>query len=248
MFTGKTETLLKYLDKATVSERVLIKHKLDIRYDDVCVVSHKGTRFPALNVSELGEFSKQDEYYSNLKLIAVDEGQFFPDLAEHAHQWALHGKHVVIAAIQTDMFTDPLPDISRVIAKADRVTHLSGICTQCQGIGSFSYRKNALPDGEETVQKYVGGVKDYTLLCRACYQRTMHEAFTNRSGMFIKKEARDRFKKSLKEFDVTSIQETPRLIVNSSKIMNLIVFIHRLTFQGVNLRLYKTTHLYKEYP
>jgi len=207
MFTGKTETLFKYLDRVLGNERVLLKHKHDRRYDDACVVSHMGTRFPALNVSELKEFSKKDEFYDNLKLIAVDEGQFFPDLAEHAHQWALHGKNVVIAAIQTDLFTEPLPTISRVIAKADRVTYLSGICTQCQGIGSFSYRKNPLPDGEDTMQRYVGGVNDYTLLCRACYQRIMHETFSNRSGMFTKKDARDRFKKSLKEFDIIPIQE-----------------------------------------
>lgn len=43
-----------------------------------------------------------DDMISRADVVGIDEGQFFPDVAQAAEQWAQAGKTVVIAGLDGD--------------------------------------------------------------------------------------------------------------------------------------------------
>jgi thymidine kinase len=197
MFSGKTEKLLNQLEKFKNSERILIKHRDDKRFDDANVVSHSGKKFPAITFDKLEELSN-NEWYKKLKVIAVDEGHFFPEISTYAHQWALHGKQVLISAIQSDIFMEPLPNVSQLVSKADKISVLTSYCSQCHAKSLFNYRKTPLPSIENPVARYLGGPDEYTTLCRTCFHKRMADDYEKNQGLLSNKEERKRAEKLLK--------------------------------------------------
>lgn len=193
MYAGKTTTLINMYKKTNADERIMIKHKDDTRYGtgDV-VLSHAGSSVSATVLSNLLNIDIPDERYAELKLIAVDEGQFFEDIDKHAVQWALHGKNVIISGICRDLFLTPIPAISRLIAQADKVTFLTSVCNHCKGDAGFNYRATALPNTSNPVLKYVGGADDYIALCRTCFYKRMRNDVEYKAGMFCDKELREK--------------------------------------------------------
>lgn len=193
MYAGKTTALMNMYKKTNEHERIMIKHKDDTRYgNDNVVFSHDGSNVGATVLSSLLNLEISDERYASLKLIAVDEGQFFEDIDKQAIQWALHGKHVIITGVCRDLFLTPIPTISRLIAQADDVTFLTAVCNHCRGNAGFSYRVTALPNTTNTVLKYVGGIDDYISLCRTCFYKRLGNDLKYKAGMFCDRDLRDK--------------------------------------------------------
>jgi thymidine kinase len=201
MFSGKTENLLGQLSKLKPNEYILIKHLNDVRYSETCVESHSGIKFPASSMKNLEQLDRNSDMYENAKVIAVDEGHFFSNIAEQAYQWALHGKLVLVTAIQTDMYMEALPNISGLTAKADKITLLASYCSHCKAKGLFSYRKTALPKEGNDVERFVGGGEDYTTLCRICFHKRMIDDCEKKLGLFSDEVARNRIK-TMQHFEV----------------------------------------------
>lgn len=100
--------------------------------------------------------------------VAVDEGQFFPDLAETCRAWAASGRTVVVAALNGKADRSPWPSVSDLIPEASDITLLPAVCATCRRPdrkASFSVRHT----GKASISGVdVGGAERYSAICRIC--------------------------------------------------------------------------------
>ena len=112
MYSGKTTELSRRIKRYTHADKraVLVKSALDKRFSEGgAVVTHDGQAYPSLvKESLLPAFS---ELVSNYDVVGIDEGQFFPDVAEFAEAAANAGKIVVVAALDGDFRRNPFGEI-----------------------------------------------------------------------------------------------------------------------------------------
>lgn len=171
MFSGKTTRMLGAAVVATYSGA------------DVCVVKWEGDTRPgvathsglaaeeappsaergglrlarAARLADLGPFAEG--------VVGVDEGQFFPDLAETAAAWARAGKTVFVAALDADFRGRPFEQVSLLLPESDRVEKCRGYCMACRRRRAlFSQR---LGGGRGLIE--IGAADRYRAVCRACY-------------------------------------------------------------------------------
>ena len=98
-------------------------------------------------------------------LIAVDEGQFFADLAPACERWARAGARVVVAALDGDYARAPFRGVCDLLPLCERVDKLLAVCA-CGAPAAFSARVGA--GGAPRVQ--VGGPEMYAAACRRCHK------------------------------------------------------------------------------
>ena len=165
MFSGKTEELIRRLKRAKfANQRVeIFKPQKDTRYDDKKVVSHDEN---AILSTPLESSSKILEIDSDVRVIGIDEAQFFDDrLPQVCETLALRGVRVIVAGLDMDFKGKPFGPMPAILAMAEYITKVHAICPHCGGLATHSYR---LTDEQETV---VLGEKDkYEPRCRICYQ------------------------------------------------------------------------------
>ena len=167
MFSGKTTKMLHCIRRHGFANKrvLLVKYCKDQRYSVGSVATHDNVTGPAgchtLSVASLSQVG--DEYH-NYDVIGVDEGQFYPDLAEFADRVASEGKVVIVAALDGDFLRNPFGDICRLIPRAEVVTKITAVCMMCGCNASFSRRISAEQDVE-----VIGGADKYLPTCRECY-------------------------------------------------------------------------------
>lgn len=175
MFSGKTLLLATQLRKRLIAkEKVLcIKYIGDTRYtkgekvvnfDNYEVLSTKTIVAGKLSDVEDSEAIKYD-------VIGVDEGQFFPDVAEQCEHWANMGIDVYVAALSTTYKRDAWVSVNTLVNKAEHINKLLAICYHCHKDAAFTYKVKEDPDEDEKDYdpKKIGGKDDYHPVCRKCY-------------------------------------------------------------------------------
>jgi thymidine kinase len=169
MFSAKTRTMLEEIKKYTLAKKkvLLIKHSFDTRYTTgEEIITHDGQKNDTNPYSTVVITSKLKDVHPSEMIIGVDEGQFFDDIVEVCDQWANEGRVIFIAALDGTFAREPFPNIAKLIAKAEHVTKLNGICMQCGNfLAAFSQR---LTESKEIVD--VGGVDKYAVVCRKCHK------------------------------------------------------------------------------
>jgi thymidine kinase len=164
MFSGKTEELIRRLNRAIIARKevVIFKPELDQRYSSDHVVSHNQSKIPAIavgNTKLVLEMSKKHE------VIGIDEAQFFDEgLINVCEILAKEGKRVVIAGLDMDYLGKPFGIMPQIMAIADEVLKLHAVCMQCGEQAVFSKR---LHQASDTV--LLGAKEDYEPRCRLCY-------------------------------------------------------------------------------
>jgi thymidine kinase len=165
MYSGKSSELIRKIKRYTYSKKkcILIKYSGDTRYTNENMVATHDNIFykaePALNLSK-----ENIPKYSDYDVIGVDEGQFFPDLAEFAEGMANAGKIVIIACLNGDYLRNGFDTVLKLIPLAEHITKLSAVCLSCSGDASFTSRKSS-----EKEIEVIGGIDKYAALCRTCY-------------------------------------------------------------------------------
>lgn len=99
MFSGKTEELIRRLNRATYAkQRVKIfKPRIDARYAPDSVVSHSKQELTAVAVDDVHEIL---EHAADADVIGIDEAQFFgPPVVGVAERLANEGKRVVVVGL-----------------------------------------------------------------------------------------------------------------------------------------------------
>lgn len=174
----KTAVLMNALKNEASAKVLLIKHKFDTNN----VLPNPMVVTEIYEDGEKGFGSK----YHEISHIAIDEGHFFNNIYECAHQWALNGKHVYITAVQSGIFLESIEHICALISIADEITMLKNQCAQCGCQASFNYRTKALSSYSiiDPVAAYYGNKNDYVTVCRRCYHKRLKYEHENSVGLF----------------------------------------------------------------
>lgn len=167
MFSGKTEELIRRLNRAIIARQKveIFKPVIDTRYHDRMVVSHDESRIrstPVQFANDIWLLAGESD------VIGIDEAQFFDNnLVNIANQLADKGKRVIIAGLDMDFKGKPFGPMPALMATAEFVTKVHPICIRCGQIASYSHR---LITSNETV--LLGEKESYEPLCRSCYLET----------------------------------------------------------------------------
>lgn len=148
MFSGKTEELIRRLNRALIAQQKveIFKPTIDTRYHHEKIVSH----------SEREIRSTPVQFASDIILLAgecdvvgIDEAQFFDDaILEVCNSLANSGKRVIVAGLDMDYEGKPFGPMPNLLAIAEYVTKVHAICAQTGELASFSYR---LADNDDRV-------------------------------------------------------------------------------------------------
>ncbi|RZT93153.1 thymidine kinase [Ancylomarina subtilis] len=164
MFSGKTEELIRRLNRAKIAKQKveIFKPKVDTRYSEDEVVSHNSNAIRSTPVETAANILLLS---SDVDVIGIDEAQFFDDgLAEVCNELANQGIRVIVAGLDMDFQGKPFGPIPGLMATAEYVTKVHAVCMQCGNLAQYSHR---LSDTDKLV---LLGEKDaYEPLCRVCY-------------------------------------------------------------------------------
>nr|AYK28494.1 thymidine kinase [Cyprinid herpesvirus 3] len=164
MFAGKSTESCRRLERLSYSGRrcIAVKHAIDQRYtEESKVAMHSGATYPAISAGYLYEVMQRLEEYD---AVAVDEGQFFPDLYEGVVQLLTAGKYVIVAALDGDFMQQPFKQVTALVPMADKLDKLTAVCMKCKMRDApFTVR---ISQGTDLVQ--VGGAESYQAVCRPC--------------------------------------------------------------------------------
>jgi thymidine kinase len=163
MFSGKTEELIRRLKRVKIANLKveIFKPAIDMRYDEIKIVSHDENKIHSTPVSN----SKQIlELAKDVDVVGIDEAQFFnDDITAVCEQLALQGIRVIVAGLDMDYKGNPFGHMPRLLAIADYITKLHAICMKCGNIANISYRKTAQQE-----QVLLGEKDIYEPRCRIC--------------------------------------------------------------------------------
>lgn len=170
MFSGKTEELIRRLNRAKIArQRVeIFKPTVDTRYHLEDVVSHNTTsiRSTPINLAQdmllLGH---------NCDVLGIDEAQFFDEaLTEVCVRLANSGIRVIAAGLDMDYAGQPFGPMPALMAVAEYVTKVHAVCIQCGDIASYSFRKAA-----SAQHVLLGETDSYEARCRHCFMEGMKQ-------------------------------------------------------------------------
>ena len=171
MFSGKSEELIRRLRRAEIAGQraLIVKPRIDDRYDIGHVVSHAGAKMRAVAVSRPEEIPGLADGYD---AIGIDEVQFFPSqIVGVIEQLVGRGARVVAAGLDKDFRGLPFGSMPELLCRAELVDKLQAVCHRCGGPATMTQRlvdgAPAPADGETIV---VGALDSYEARCRSCHE------------------------------------------------------------------------------
>ena len=162
MFSGKTEELIRRLNRARyATQRVVVfKPSLDVRYAAEDIVSHSEYRIPCIPVHKAPQIL---ERVGDAQVVGIDEAQFFDlDLVDVANRLADDGRRVVVAGLDQDYRGVPFEPIPQLMAVAEYVQKTLAVCMVCGAPADRSQRMVA-----KDTQVLLGASDTYEARCRA---------------------------------------------------------------------------------
>lgn len=140
MFSGKTEELIRRLNRAIIAgQKVeIFKPAIDIRYHPQLIVSHNETSIRSTAVQFAGDLMLLS---GDCDVVGIDEAQFFDHaIVDVCNALANDGKRVIVAGLDMDYQGKPFGPMPNLLAVAEYVTKLHAICAQTGELASFSFR------------------------------------------------------------------------------------------------------------
>ncbi len=164
MFSGKTEELIRRLNRAIIARQKveIFKPAIDRRFHESFVVSHNENKIRSTPVQFANDIMLLS---AECDVVGIDEGQFFDQhLLEVAVKLANHGKRVIIAGLDMDYLGNPFAPMQDLMAVSEFVTKTHAICMKCGALASYSFRMDT------SKEKVLLGEKDkYEARCRKCF-------------------------------------------------------------------------------
>lgn len=171
MFSGKSEELIRRLRRAEIAGQraLIVKPRIDDRFDIGHVVSHAGAKMRAVAVSRPEEIVGLADGYD---AVGIDEVQFFaPEVVAVIERLIERGTRVVAAGLDQDFRGLPFGSLPELLCRAELVDKLQAVCHRCGGPATMTQRlvdgSPAPADGETIV---VGALEQYEARCRSCHQ------------------------------------------------------------------------------
>ena len=150
MFSGKSEELIRRVRRAKYAKQktVVFKPSIDKRFedDDVNIISHGKDRIEAIMASSIQEMDNYLEENPDVKVIGVDEVQFFDEgIVGFCEKYVKLGKRVIVAGLDMNFRGEPFHPVPELMSKADYVDKFHAICTVC---GNPAYVTQRIINGE----------------------------------------------------------------------------------------------------
>ncbi len=164
MFSGKTEELIRRLNRAKIAQQriEIFKPEIDKRYDDEKIISHDEN---SINSTPVQSASQILFLANEVDVVGIDEAQFFDDeLANVCNHLADHGVRVIVAGLDMDYLRKPFGPIPALLASAEYVTKVHAICMRCGNLAQYSHRTV-----EDDNLVLLGEKDNYEPLCRSCF-------------------------------------------------------------------------------
>ncbi|NOR87133.1 MAG: thymidine kinase [Bacteroidales bacterium] len=164
MFSGKTEELIRRLNRAKIARLKveIFKPGIDVRYDEEDVVSHNDNSIKSTPIESAEQILL---YAHDVDVVGIDEAQFFDNqLAPVCNELANRGIRVIVAGLDMDFQGKPFGPIPHLLAVAEYATKVHAICMRCGNLAQYSHRTIK---GEELV--VLGETESYEPLCRRCF-------------------------------------------------------------------------------
>jgi thymidine kinase len=171
MFSGKSEELIRRLRRAEIAGQrtLIVKPRIDDRYDVTHVVSHSGSRLRAVAAESSAELLRIAEGY---EVVGIDEVQFFDEgIVPAAESLVRRSVRVVAAGLDTDFRHEPFGAMPTLLALAEFVDKLQAVCHRCGGPATRTQRLvdgRPAPFAGETIQ--VGALDAYEARCAGCFE------------------------------------------------------------------------------
>ncbi len=167
MFSGKTEELIRRLNRARIAQQKveIYKPMIDTRYSEENVVSHDSNSVASTPVESSQSILLMA---TEADVVGIDEAQFFDEgLIEVCNTLANRGKRIIIAGLDMDFKGVPFGPMPALCSIAEDVTKVHAICVRCGNLAHVSHRIVA---GDKQVM--LGELQEYEPLCRHCYNKT----------------------------------------------------------------------------
>jgi thymidine kinase len=142
MFSGKTEELIRRLNRAIIARQKveIFKPVIDKRYHHQQIVSHNETSIRSTPVNFASDILL---LAGDCDVVGIDEAQFFDDaIVDVCNTLANAGKRVIVAGLDMDYEGKPFGPMPNLLAVAEFVTKVHAICAQTGELASFSFRLN----------------------------------------------------------------------------------------------------------
>jgi thymidine kinase len=143
MFSGKTEELIRRLNRAIIARQKveIFKPVIDKRYHHEQIVSHNANSIRSTPVNFASDILL---LAGDCEVVGIDEAQFFDDaIIEVCNTLANGGKRVIVAGLDMDYEGKPFGPMPNLLAVAEFVTKVHAICAQTGELASFSFRLTA---------------------------------------------------------------------------------------------------------
>ena len=166
MFSGKTEELIRRLNRAKIAQQKveIFKPSIDVRYDEERVVSHDAKHIQSTPVSSSSNILL---LAGDVEVVGIDEAQFFDKgITGVCTKLANSGLRVIVAGLDMDFQGKPFGPIPELMCIAEFVSKVHAICVECGNLANFSFRKTS-----EEKQVILGEKDTYEPLCRNCFNK-----------------------------------------------------------------------------
>lgn len=169
MFAGKTSALIAELESTLEDNKkvLVIKPIIDNRFSESDIVSHDGVSLQEKtghSVLRLGIHDVPDlSLIKDVDVILIDEAQFFTKLCDTMVSTYLEsGINVIAVGLDLDSSGRPFKGMSYLLALANAVYKLTGICSICGNEATRTFRKLSSNSFEQIL---IGGAETYEPRC-----------------------------------------------------------------------------------
>lgn len=166
MFSGKTTELIRRVERHLAVQRkvIVVNHSSDSqRSGEGVIKTHSGRSISCCYASKVSEVPHLNDY----EIVAINEGQFFPNLEDEVHELLRQGKHVIVCGLDADFKREIFLETMRLVPHATELVKTTAFCALCRDgtIATYSMRTNKSSD--ERV--LIGGDMDYIPVCYKCF-------------------------------------------------------------------------------
>ena len=140
MFSGKTEELIRRLNRAIIARQKveIFKPVIDKRYHHQHIVSHNENSIRSTPVNFASDILL---LAGDSAVVGIDEAQFFDEnIVEVCNTLANSGKRVIVAGLDMEYEGKPFGSMPQLLAVAEFVTKVHAICAQTGQVASYSFR------------------------------------------------------------------------------------------------------------
>ena len=169
MFAGKSTQLLRVATQCLgqATPHIAINHASDTRYGLDALRTHDGRSTASATALTLDEARRTaGEAYTRAAVVLIDEGQFFPDLAEVVISMVDDDrKEVHVAGLDGDFRREKFGRVLDLVPHCNTITKLHARCKWCPRRDAVFTHRNPLSGASQTLV----GRDEYIPLCRGCY-------------------------------------------------------------------------------